>query len=91
MVIHQMVVFFSDTHLYEALESNAVGLPNPEPLPNNLPVLYHVVGDDAFALRTWMMKPIQRKNTSRDELIFNYRLSRARRVVENVFGIMSNR
>lgn len=83
---------FSDTQLYKALEANTVGLPDPEPLPNdNKPVPYHMVADDAFALRTWMMKPFQRRHMSREERVFNYRLSRARRVVENSFGIMSSR
>ena len=48
----------SNCSLHDALEENRVGVPQPEPLPNDdQPVPYHFVGDDAFALRTWMMKP----------------------------------
>jgi hypothetical protein len=52
---------------------------------------YFLVGDDAFALTTWMMKPYSTKQLSLQERIFNYRLSRARRIVENAFGLLTNR
>ena len=52
-----------------------------------------LLGDDAFPLNTWLLKPYTLKNgrLSVEERVFNYRLSRARRVVENAFGILAAR
>uniref|UniRef100_A0A8B9HI78 DDE Tnp4 domain-containing protein n=1 Tax=Astyanax mexicanus TaxID=7994 RepID=A0A8B9HI78_ASTMX len=89
----------SDAHIYNHSDLQAglengdlLGWPHPDPLPNDTQdVPYILLGDDAFSLRTHMMKPYGAKNLTREERIFNYRLSRGRRVVENAFGILANR
>ena len=86
---------FLDSDLCMKLRQNELGLPPPSTL-TNLPgdtteVPYFLIADDAFALHTTLMKPFGRRNLEDKELIFNYRLSRARRVVENAFGILANR
>lgn len=69
---------FRDSTLNIAMESNTLGIPE-----------YGVIiGDDAFPLRSNIMKPYSKTGLSKAEKVFNYRLSRARRVVENAFGIL---
>ena len=57
----------------------------------NTCVPFVFLGDGAFGLNTYFMKPYSFRHVSHDERIFNYRLSRARRVVENAFGILASR
>ncbi|XP_076049528.1 uncharacterized protein LOC143030254 [Oratosquilla oratoria] len=52
---------------------------------------YVLVSDEAFALRPDFLKPYYQKDLDNEKQVFNYRLSRARRVTENAFGIMSSR
>jgi hypothetical protein len=49
------------------------------------------IGDEAFPLMKNLMKPYSQRNITHDEKFFIYRLSRARRVVENAFGILASR
>uniref|UniRef100_UPI00358EEA32 putative nuclease HARBI1 n=1 Tax=Myxine glutinosa TaxID=7769 RepID=UPI00358EEA32 len=83
---------FRDCSLFKALDEDQANLPPPEPFPGgDQDVPYFLVGDDAFALRTWMMKPYSKRQMTHAERIFNYRLSKCRRIVENSFGILANR
>ena len=52
---------------------------------------YYLVGDDAFPLGPNLLKPYPGSSLPAKKTIFNYRLSRARRTVENGFGILSSR
>ena len=68
-----------------------MGFPVQEPLPNDTQdVPYFVVGDVAFSFRTYLIKPCSSRYLLLEE-IFNYKLSRVRRVEENVFDILANR
>lgn len=81
-----------ETTFYQKLVGNNLNLPDAAVCNENRYVLpYTFIGDQAFPLMTNLMKPYPDRNITREEKIFNYRLSRARRVVENSFGILASR
>ncbi|CAH1976590.1 unnamed protein product [Acanthoscelides obtectus] len=67
---------------FKKLKNNTFNIPDPESIESNSRYLPYVfVADDAFPLRTHMLKPYgQADLDSHDKRIFNYRLSRARRI-----------
>ena len=73
---------FNTCHLKRKIDDGSIGFPDPSPI---------TLADDAFALKTWLMKPYGRRMLTREERIANYRISRGRRVVENAFGILVSR
>ncbi|CAH1976549.1 unnamed protein product [Acanthoscelides obtectus] len=84
---------FRNTVLGRKLEENSLMLPKDESLPNYTQTTfpYVFVADDAFALGPHLLKPFQGAyEAGSDERVFNYRLSHARRIVENAFGILAS-
>lgn len=86
---------YKTSKLYDVLhdQTNPSNIPNDKCIhPNRTkPMPFCIIGDDAFASSLRLMKPIPRQQLTLSERVYNYRLSRARRVVENTFGILSAR
>lgn len=81
---------FKITALSKKMENNSLSIPAPELVERSNVVLPYVfVADEAFALKMNLMKPFSGALEQSPKRIFNYRLSRARRVVENAFGLLS--
>jgi len=79
---------FRYSALYQSLEIRSLKLPDSTVLPNSeITLPYVFVGDEAYPLTTYLMKPYSRRTLDRSKAIFNYRLSLARRVVECAFVI----
>lgn len=69
-----------------------LNIPPPDKLPGQQTLTpYVIIADDAFPILCNLMKPYSQNNLSLESRIHNYRLSRARRVVESSFGILANR
>ncbi|XP_041347115.1 protein ALP1-like, partial [Gigantopelta aegis] len=87
---------FAHSSLGRALRANDLHFPPDEHLadaPNLGPMPFVIVGDEAFPLMRNLMRPYPggKKTLQEGQQVFNYRLSRARRIVENAFGIMACR
>lgn len=83
---------FRNCNIYQLFERKELNVPDPTPLPGTTIMCpYLLVADDAFPLKMYILKPYSQIWLTKERRIFNYRLSRARRVVENAFGILSNR
>ncbi|XP_044764699.1 putative nuclease HARBI1 isoform X1 [Coccinella septempunctata] len=74
------------------LKNGELNLPPEETLyPGGIEMPYVFVGDEAFPLTTNLMRAYPQSKLSESRRLYNYRLSRARRVVENAFGILAAR
>ena len=82
---------WNKSSLRRAIENRELELPEPRALPYRLEkITFVILGDDAFGLKNYMMKPFPQRNLTIEKRISNYRHSRARRISENKFGILAN-
>ena len=92
---------YRNSFFYRATQENLLELPPDKPLPvsnnpyydsqNTEPMPYVFLTDDAFSLGKHCLKPYSQSGLTPIKRIFNYRLSRVRRVTENAFRILTNR
>lgn len=80
------------TLFHHKLVNNELKIPQPSsPINSNKLLPYVFIGDEAFSLRNDFLKPFSQKELDKEKRIFNYRLSRARRIIENTFGILASK
>ena len=85
---------YNNSKLGMAIDRNLLNIPEPTTI-NEYNVTekfaFVFVPDETFALKPFMLRSFLRRNGfNLYELIFNYRLARARRVIENTFWILTS-
>ena len=78
----------------KAFFNDEMSLPVAECLehsPTFAKVPFFLVGDETFPLQSWLLRIYPAQGISEEQRIFNYRLPRARRVIENAFCILAAR
>ncbi|XP_036322321.1 protein ALP1-like [Rhagoletis pomonella] len=69
---------FQFSKISEAIENNSLNIPKDCPLPGELePFPHYIVGDAAFPLRRYLMRPYPGRAIQPEQEYFNKRLSRA--------------
>ena len=81
---------FKSTKIYSEIVEDGI-IPSIAQKESNTNVYPMILGDGAFPFRPWLMKPFSNAKLSQSERYFNYRLSRARMVVEGAFGLLKGR
>lgn len=81
---------FEMTDFYRALDGGRLNIPK-EGVVDGVTLPFVFIADDAFPLREDLMKPFSSKVSTKNRKIYNYRLSRGRRMIESVFGILAER
>lgn len=81
---------FGRSALFDGFESNTLNRPSSD-VVRGFELPYAIIGDEIFPLKPWLLKPYPGRNLTEAQAIFNYRLSRARRTIENAFGILTSK
>lgn len=76
----------------QKMESEELNIPEATNLPGTETAApFVILADDAFPLTSSIMKPYPLRNLDTRKKKYNYRLSRARHVVESAFGLLVQR
>lgn len=70
--------------------TNQMNVPGPRDV-GSFKLPYVIIADEAFPLKGWLMRPYPKASLGPFERVYNYRLSRGRRTIENTFGIIVSR
>ena len=81
---------WNKSSLLKGIQDVSVKLPDDEKLSNGEITPYVFLGDDAFALKRFMMEPFPQQGLTGERRVYNYRYNRARMISGILFGILAN-
>ena len=83
---------FRHSSLYQLLSSNNFNMSHAKKLPlSDVELPFVIIGDEAYPLLSYLLRPYSRRQLTESRRLFNYRLSGGRRVVESAFGILAGK
>jgi hypothetical protein len=85
---------FRTSEIGKRLAANQLNIPLARKLPNDgdgKAIPFVVVCDEVFGLGNHILRPYAKRNLNYTKRIYNYRHTRARRMVECTFGILANK
>ncbi|GFR71517.1 protein ANTAGONIST OF LIKE HETEROCHROMATIN PROTEIN 1 [Elysia marginata] len=84
---------YRTSQISKLLEEGKLNIPTSEFKVNSTErtIPFMIVGDEAFPLKTYLLKPYAAKTLDQEKRIYNYRHSRARRTVECAFSILAKK
>ncbi len=83
-------IIFQSTSLWSNIKEGNV-IPSYSQNEQGVYIPPSLLADSAFLIETWIMKPYSNAVLTKDQKYFNYRLSRARMVVEGAYGQQKGR
>lgn len=82
---------WSRSTMGQAFAEGKIDIPLPNRVTEGSILPYVLIGDEAFQLTNYMMRPFPGKGgLTKEKAVFNYRISRARRMVECTFGCLAS-
>ena len=83
-------MILQSTNLFHKMKNESL-IPSYYKEDDGVEIYPTLVGDSAFPFLPWLMKPYGSTTLTEQQRYFNYRLSRARMVVEGAFGQLKGR
>ncbi|XP_018359886.1 PREDICTED: putative nuclease HARBI1 [Trachymyrmex cornetzi] len=81
---------FQDSAIGKAFDEGRMNVPQPAAIADSPVLPFCLVRDKAFPMKPYLLRPYPGRDLTPEQAVFNYRLSRARRSIENTFGILAS-
>ena len=81
-----------NSSIAKLLGDDKLGVPKPQKIPGSDRVApFVLLGDDAFGLKKYLMKPFPQKDLTDEKRVYNYHHCRSSQISKYLLGIILNR